>query len=125
MSAPRIERYQVVGQAIDSSCALEVCSLPAEHWGPIAQVYPEVKAAGLRAGFMGKRNTTIFPPVLTSGRHLLRLATYGDADRTIYRRVVGGRLVGVLIHVHGKGDGYDSVHIYRMRPPRPRRLWRR
>lgn len=104
----------VPGAPIDTRRPLEVRNVPSGQWGPIAEAYPEVAAAGSQASFHGKRNTTIFPPTTMGVRALRRLVHFGGVDRTVYQRQLNGRLVGVLIHVHGSRDGYDSVHIYRL-----------
>lgn len=123
MSSPDVVRYQQ-GSPIDTSKVLEVLNLPAHLWGPIEATYPEIAAAGPRASFHGKRNVTIRPPHYVSARLLRTISTFQDPGRSVYLLRVKGELQAVLIHVHGRGSGYDEVHIYRAQP-HVRRWWRR
>jgi hypothetical protein len=104
-------RYHA-GQRIDTTKPLEVLGLPPSQWGPIEEAYPEIKEAGRNASFHNQRNTTIYPPTPATQSHLKWLATLGDAQRHVYVRREGRKVISVLIHVEG---GYASVHIWRLR----------
>ncbi len=116
------------GQRIDPSRPLQVENLPRNRWGPIASVYPEIAfilQMGIDARFFGTRNTTIFPSTMISRTLLKNIKTWQGASRHVYSHVSrGGNLLAVVVHVVGRGGGYDSIHIYGYYP-RPRRRFMR
>lgn len=113
MSQPDVVRYRK-GSVIDTRKALEVVGLSPSDWGVLDAAYPELASARGAAFRSGRNRTvTIYPPMDAPVQVLDAARALGnERTHTIYEGHAHGKLVWVLVHVHGQ---YETLHIYRLR----------